>query len=540
MSQMPAAFTPNSQQKAVFDWAVSSTGSLNLHACAGTGKTTTLIQLMRYLEGSVYFGAFNKAIAGEIDARIKEAPGLDLSRITVSTIHSAGMRAWRKHNPGFSLKVEKNKIRNIIDELAQQHPQYSTHESFLRRAVDYAKQFGFGPLTRIKDWDNWQELIQHYSLESEVKSDNPDWDELIAMAIKIYDESLKCCRHEIDFADMLLAPLINNVRFPKHDWILIDEAQDISPVRLAIICRMVKPSTRVIAVGDPHQAIYGFTGADSQSLNTIAERFSSITLPLSVTYRCPKVVVEMAQQWVPEITAHPDSPMGNRLTVWLKPKKAKQAPVLGNGDEGDSTIATEIPQTDFWESAPFTKHDAILCRNTKPLVELAYQFLRKQIPAYVEGKDIGRGMINLATRWKITELDRLEVRLEEHRTREVRKFLEMKQEGRAALIEDQIDTLLVLICATQEQGGTTVEQLISLIDRMFGDTPDGEKPSCLVLSTIHKSKGREWPRVFILGRARYMPSKWARKDWELEQERNLAYVAVTRAKSTLVDIIVPD
>ena len=72
---------------------------------------------------------------------------------------------------------------------------------------------------------------------------------------------------------------------------------------------------------------------------------------------------------------------------------------------------------------------------------------------------------------------------------------------------------------------------------MFGDTKDGEKARVLTLSTIHKSKGREWDRVFILGRTRYLPSPWARKEWQQLQEKNLEYVALTRAKDTLVDIV---
>jgi superfamily I DNA/RNA helicase len=62
----------------------------------------------------------------------------------------------------------------------------------------------------------------------------------------------------------------------------------------------------------------------------------------------------------------------------------------------------------------------------------------------------------------------------------------------------------------------------------------------LTLCTIHRSKGREWQRVYLIGRNRYMPSSYARLDWELEQERNLMYVAVTRSKGELVEVRVPE
>jgi ATP-dependent exoDNAse (exonuclease V) beta subunit len=61
----------------------------------------------------------------------------------------------------------------------------------------------------------------------------------------------------------------------------------------------------------------------------------------------------------------------------------------------------------------------------------------------------------------------------------------------------------------------------------------------VTLSTIHKAKGREWPKVFLLGRNRYMPSKYATQDWQLDQEKNLIYVAVTRAQEELIEVRVP-
>jgi superfamily I DNA/RNA helicase len=70
------------------------------------------------------------------------------------------------------------------------------------------------------------------------------------------------------------------------------------------------------------------------------------------------------------------------------------------------------------------------------------------------------------------------------------------------------------------------------VDSLFGDNVTG----LLVLSTIHKAKGREWERVFWLDRIGTCPSKWARQAWQQDQEKNLMYVAATRAKSELIDL----
>ena len=61
----------------------------------------------------------------------------------------------------------------------------------------------------------------------------------------------------------------------------------------------------------------------------------------------------------------------------------------------------------------------------------------------------------------------------------------------------------------------------------------------LVLSTVHRSKGREWTRVYALGRSKYMPSPYAKKPWQIEQESNLEYVLITRAMSELIDVPAP-
>lgn len=541
VEQTPAGFSPNPQQRAAFDWVENGDGSANIVAYAGTGKTTTAVQALRYMEGTVHMAAFGKEPKGELVSRVKDLSGIAHEMVTISTVHASGLRAWGRHNSGYKLTVNKLKVRELVREFGASEPKYHENATFIARAVNFAKQSGFGVLSRIKEWSNWEELIDHFNLEADIKG-TPDRDELIAMAIQVYETSLKSCKHEVDMADMLLAPLYFKAKFPTFDWLVIDEAQDISPLRLALLSRMVKRLTRVIAVGDPYQAIYGFTGADSASMDSIKERFNSIELPLSVSYRCPKVSIAMAREYVPDITSADTAPNGQYLTCWLKPKSPGRnfSPMI-KALSIEQTGLSEPPQTSIWDLGPFTAKDAILCRNNRPLVSLAYEFLKRQIPAIIEGRDsIGAGLLSLASHWVTRDLNAIQLKLADYRLKEVAKWKQMKEPGKAAQVEDQVGTLLVLIEATQFSGGTTYADLERLVDRMFGDTPEGERPKCLTLSSIHKAKGREWYRVFILGRARYMPSRFAVRDWEKEQERHLVYVALTRNLNTIVDIVVPD
>jgi DNA helicase II / ATP-dependent DNA helicase PcrA len=74
--------------------------------------------------------------------------------------------------------------------------------------------------------------------------------------------------------------------------------------------------------------------------------------------------------------------------------------------------------------------------------------------------------------------------------------------------------------------------VIAWIEELFGDNVTG----VVVLSTIHKSKGREWTTVYWLNRAQTCPSRYATLPWMQEQERNLCYVAATRAMKELIEI----
>ena len=271
---------------------------------------------------------------------------------------------------------------------------------------------------------------------------------------------------------------------------------------------MLKPSGRLFAVGDPCQAIYGFTGADSAALDNIRSEFNAETLPLTVTYRCPKSIVQVANQWVDHIQAHESAPDGIVDSCELR-EVAKLA----------------------------TAQDAVICRNTKPLVELAYNLIRNSVACKVEGRSIGEGLVKLAMRWKsVTTVGELEARLEQWAETEIAKHKAKGNDSRCQVVEDQAETLGVFIMQCEDSD--PISTLVAAIRSLFGDTEAG-KQQVLTLSTIHKAKGREWDRVFALGMDRYSPSKWAKQSWELVQEDNLQYVQVTRAKQHLTLVNVP-
>jgi len=329
--------------------------------------------------------------------------------------------------------------------------------------------------------------------------------------------------HEVvDFNDMLWVPLRRNARFWPYDWVLIDEAQDTNEARRLIAYRMLKPKYgRLVAVGDPKQALYSFTGADSRAMDMIKQGLDSEELNLTVTYRCPKKVVAHVNSLCPDLVAHEDNPDG----------VVRKLPYSSFDPE-------KVP--DFWQEASgLTPDDVILCRKNAPLISLAFAMIRKGIGCQIEGRDIAEGLVALANRWKRAKtLDKLLEKLDEYRNREVAKAMEADNEAKAERITDQCEALKVMAESLLEQGRTDRGDLIRSIRSMFGDTEPGQKPAVVTLSTVHKAKGREWKRVYILGRNAYMPLPFAKLPWEMEAENNIIYVAITRAMEELVEISV--
>lgn len=520
---MTTTYKPSEQQQAVLDWATNGTGHLNLVARAGCGKTSTLKLLVALLvrlgltaskgpgRGGAFLGSYNKAIATEISEALTAA-GIAWNLAQAGTMHSLGKRAWKKIAPAACEEPDAKKVDKLFDAMYPVHPtndQIREYRTFVIKAVGLAKQRAFGVTCDIDNRAAWFDMVDHFGLEEELE-ENQNASIGIEAAIRIYRRSLQTCREVIDFDDMILAPLYFKARFWKFEWIMIDEAQDTNPARRALALACLAPGGRLIAVGDPAQAIYGFTGADSDSMDLIKAALSSQELPLNRTYRCPKSVVALAQTWVPDIQATDAAPEG--------------------------TVRT-ITQDDFRKEA-FGTTDAILCRNSAPLVDLAYSLIRRGIACRVEGRKIGEGLLKLANRFRVKTLMALQSKLSSYLEKETAKWMAKGKEQKAADIADAVETLQTIIDQLLSERKTLVADLAGFVDRIFGDTPEGAPQQMLTLCTVHKSKGREWDRVYLLGRNLYMPSKWARKDWQLDQEDNLCYVAVTRAKQELVEVIV--
>ncbi len=282
--------------------------------------------------------------------------------------------------------------------------------------------------------------------------------------------------------------------------IFVDEAQDISPIQRILIKKNLKSNGRLVATGDEKQNIYGFKSADHKSLDNMAKEFRAIRLPLSISYRCPKLVVKEAQKFSSKIESHKNAPDGT-VEHW------------------GTLTNTELKK--------FQPNDFIICRNTAPLVRLAFDLIRVKKPVIVIGRDIGKNLISLIQKLNSTSLIDLTDKLKIWKDNEVKKLLDKDPDANISRVEEKKECIKVFMDSSD---ATSVITLIEAINQMFGDINDIH--DVVILSTIHKSKGLEFNRVFILD-SWLMPSKYAKKQWQLTQEDNIFYVGITRSKNFL-------
>lgn len=576
---MDGTITPSKYQQAIYDQFERSSDSLLIEAVAGSGKTSTLVGLSEIIAKvfpaqKAAFLAFNRGIANELQRRIS-APN-----VASMTLHAAGWASWKRSLGMDSnlCEVDGGKVHKILRELLTWQESQRFGES-TRKLVSAAKGLGIVPRGTfagvvgyaglVEDTDEtWDGLIEHYALDEE------DCD--IGIVRKVLARSIEQAGDICDFDDMLYMPVIAGVPFDRFDIVLVDEAQDLSGIQHEMIERMAggarakcdcppywagedapladfcpmhgleeyrkQAGARVIAVGDRHQAIYAFRGAHSDSMNRLAERFGMVRLPLSVSYRCPRAVVELARTWVPEIEGAEsavDGYVGVEGTDW-----AGQSQIaMGccnchcefHGTSGCKCIkgcGHESWGISKWQSASdLHAGDAILCRNTRPLVSAAFALIRRRIRVVVLGRDIGKGLVQLVNKAKLSESSScasFEDWLADYHDRERARLAKRQEWGKQGLLQDRVDALKVFI--DQVAIGGTVGQLIREIESLFGDQ---EGVGMVTLATVHKAKGLEWERVFVLDANELMPSPYARQSWERDQERNLMYVAATRARREL-------
>lgn len=489
------------QQLDIFDWVKNGSGNLIIKARAGSGKTSTAVNAIQYMKGSVLAMAFNSKASYQLKEKLSN---MGCPNATASTVHSAGKNLLYKAL-GWH-KVDGSKVFWITEKYCKSS-ELSFTRNFITKLVGFAKQNAFGVegQTSIDDTNAWMDIVKHHDIDMNFDADLYEVVEIAKEVLKDSNRDTKI----IDFDDMQYLPLMYKIEGTQYDWIIIDEAQDTNVCRKLLLKTLIKPSGRLVAIGDEGQAIYGFTGAENDSMNLIKEMFNCQELPLTTCYRCGKSIIKEAKNFFSDIEAWEESPEGSINSI-----------------KYDEFVKNIMSYT-------FSKKDGVICRNNAPNVALAFTLIRNGIGCRIEGRDIGNDLKKLVRKWKrVNNLDEFTNKLIDFFNKEFDKASYAK----LSLLEDKLNTMIILIERCKDLGQSDLSSLEKLITDMFTDSSDKDCPDIITLSSIHKAKGLEWNRVFWLGDSQFSPSKYAIQAWQLEQERNLRYVAATRAMNELIHI----
>ena len=465
-----------------------------------THNTSTLIKCLDFIpqNSNVLFSAFNTDIVNDLKKKIGDLPNVD-----VRTLHSLGLQFIKRNIPQASTETEpfkydayiKNNIRELssINTYALKSKDYFNYLSNIKKYIDFGRYY---LCETVKDLDF---IESRYDIET------------IADEKEIAIDALEWGKNEletIDYTDMIWLPNVLDLK-PLgllYDFIFLDECQDLNKAEREIVLKCFKMGTRMVSVGDEKQCIYSFSGSDPNSFQTLKSIPNTTCLPLSISYRCGKNIVKFANELVKEIQA-----ADNAI---------------------DGTVINDVTLDAAKDG------DMILCRNNAPLVQVYNEFLKMGKKCYIRGKDVGSNLKLLVKSTKQEKLnvdcsdDGVFVRLYDDLFTTRNKIMEkFGIDDKLAMTSPTIINKLDMINALEilSEGINTSEEIIEKIDSIF---PKRTKKDGIMLSTIHKAKGLESENVYIACKS-LMPSKSAKKDWEIKQEYNLMYVAYTRAKKTL-------
>ncbi len=466
-------FTPTPEQVAIVEAATSTPNNLMIVALAGAAKTTTLRLIAEALPSTpILCLAFNKRIATAMQETLP-------ANTRAMTLNGLGHRAWMSRGKKITLD-DKKTMRLVRERMKILDPDSRDalwdSMSDVLQCIRWMKVEGAAPegLPSCRPLCTFEEFFADYD---EIF---PEWlqDFMTSVLETSIEEALL---GTIDFDDQIYMPTLFPAAFDPYPLVLVDEAQDMSPINHAMLRKIVKK--RIIAVGDPNQSIYGFRGADTASIANLTRTFSMRELTLSTSFRCPKSVVREAR--------------------WRAPKMAFP----------DWATEGEVRTLQTWTEADIPDESSILCRNNAPLFSCAINLLRAQRLPEVVGMDIGKKLVKTMTKLGPKETDQSSAI----------QALEMWAEGERKRVksEERVNDQAACIRLFLEET-STLGEAIAFLEAILA------KPGRIRLMSIHKSKGLEFDDVFILDRKIIKLSE--------DQDRNLLYVGITRAKRSLTYI----
>lgn len=473
-------------QEAIFDTYENTTKNIVINATAGSGKTATIVELCNRTPDYIttLFLAYNKSIATELREKLP-------FWVHCETFHAMGLKVLRK-NFKFKESLNVNKCYNFCKELFDKR-EMNQKERY-KYYFNLQKLWGYIRLTLTE--------INEQNIEAVCVECGVDFRDSMAADLLLIQEKWR--KHaasiernwdfSMDFTDMLWIPymFVEEDNYTKYNILMVDEANDLFPIQIELFKKYVSKKGRFVAVGDENQLIYHFLGASRETFNSIKEIKKTVSLPLSITYRCDEEIVKEARKVFEGIEPRPEAGKG----------------IVRKGELKEAKTG-----------------DFVLCRNNLPLVKAFVHLLKEGKKSSIMGRDFGESLCSLLDKYEsINDLDLL---LESKAKKLIDKGAtvnSLRYNPSFCALEEKVDVIKTLFNKFKGSFGS----LKNKIKEIYSDEKDG-----IILSTIHKSKGLESDRVFFLN-PELIPSKYSRTPGQLYSEECLKFVAITRARHELV------
>lgn len=561
-------------------------------AKAGSGKTSTLILISEAIQkqgNKCLFLAFNKHIVEELKGK------MDTTDCAIKTIHSLGysyLRSflYRQYGQNYKMDLDENKLREIVkhkfeeDGYQQSVIEHNIDKTgielkdFIRTLISetcHLINFCRFHMTNYHEQDKVRKLALSCCrtiIEENIGFDNyPTLVESVIDKLKNDFENPEIIdglpTYKVDFTDMIYFPVYYKMIPPWSikeylDYVLVDECQDLSELQQEFL-KTLGNNSRFIFVGDEKQAIYGFAGADTKSIFKLTQRYDLEQLPLNICYRCPKKVIKLVQQEVlPTIEYNKERPdVGEVYCI-------ERSEIIKNLEKNDVIITRRNSDLlRLFIDLSVKKKIQVRLLN-KDLVNNVTNNLTRIVNSYIEKYNKGLNIEKELFEWMAEKGIPKQVLKQTNLDKDVEdKIIQLMKDRKNKSITKQKHTVDYLIkCMTeyktqgnynqknmetgeldeltayyhiiesfidmfkQKVNALTVKDLITFIENFLSLNENKEVPT---LSTIHKMKGGEADNIFIYDYPRFPYCYSNMSEDDQQQEVNLQYVALTRAKKKL-------
>ncbi|WP_020391227.1 ATP-dependent DNA helicase UvrD2 [Kribbella catacumbae] len=529
------------EQRAV---ATALHGPVVVMAGAGTGKTRAITHRIAYgvRTGTydpvrVLAVTFTQRAAGEMRGRLAQ---LGANGVQARTFHSAALRQAKWFWP----KVYGGELPPIID---RKFPFLTEAASRCRVRVDtpalrdLAGEVEWAKVSNVRPDDYAR--IAPQSARALAAFDPAT----IARVFAAY-EDVKLERGRIDLEDVLLcavALLAEDERVAaeirrQYRTFVVDEYQDVSPLQQSLLDLWLGGREDVCVVGDPAQTIYSWAGADPENLVRFAQRHPKAqVIKLVRDYRSTPQIVDVANK---VLDATGPSGLPGRVTLRSQRDPGPVPTYREYSDEVAEADAVARAVTRLRDSGTALRNIAILFRTNAQSENFEQALAERKIPAMLKGAErfferaeIRRAAVLLRGQAKAGDtggslLDTVRAILGGA------GWTEEPPAGTGA-VRDRWESLSALVTMASDFSAANPEagivELVAELDRR-ASIQHAPLAEGVTLATLHAAKGLEWGCVFIVGAHEgTLPISYAQTPAQVEEERRLFYVGVTRAKDQL-------